>query len=112
MTPRRLRVPGGCPDHEAMATFADADAAVEHLADLEESGRLPFTCYQLGSREGGVDLAVPAHDQRAALDYFAAHALLRPDDGFIHVDVRVVAAASWSSEPVRARRAPDPAALD
>jgi hypothetical protein len=67
MTPRRLRVPGGCPDHEAMATFADADAAVEHLADLEESGRLPFTCYQLGSREGGVDLAVPAHDQRAAL---------------------------------------------
>ena len=96
-----------------MATFADADAAVEHLAELEEGGRLPFTCYRIGHREGRLDVAVPDHDRRVALDYFAANTLTRSGGGLIPVDVRVSAGASWSSEPVRgASPRPDPAALD
>jgi hypothetical protein len=96
-----------------MSAFADANAAVEHLVELERRGRLPFTCYQIGPRDGRVDVAVPRSDRQTALEYFAAHPLPRTGAEPIRVDVRVLAGAAWGSEPVRgAAQRPDPAALD
>jgi hypothetical protein len=95
-----------------MAAFADADEAVDHLVELDGRGLLPFTWYQIGPRGGRVDVAVPGSEERAALDYFAQHPLSLPDAARIEVDVRVLAGASWGSEPVRGpAQGPDPAAL-
>ena len=96
-----------------MATFADADAAVDHLVELEARGRLPFVFYQVGPRDGTVDVAVPAYEQQAALDYFASHPLLGSGASAFRVQVRVVAGDSWSSEPIDGTRPhPDPASLE
>ena len=74
---------------------------VERLVDLHRSGRLPFAFYELGSRNGRVEIAVSRLERRAARDFFAEHPLSQPDGTPIPVDIRVVAGCSWVSEPLR-----------
>ena len=44
---------------------------VERLVDLHRSGGLPFAFYELGSRNGRVEIAVSRLERRAARDFLA-----------------------------------------
>jgi len=95
-----------------MTGLPDADAAVAHLVELDEQGLLPFAWFQIGPRDGRVEVVVPGSDRQAAVDFFAGHPLLTPGAAPIPVDVRVRAGASWGSEPEGgAPEPPDPDAL-
>ena len=82
-----------------MATVADADAAVEHLVELDRRGLLPFEWYQIGPRRERVEIVVPASHQQATRDFFAEHVLRRPDGTPVPIEVSVRAGESWVVEP-------------
>lgn len=99
------------PDDVDMSGTADADAAVAHLLQLDRDGRLPFAWYRIAPHGDRVEVAVPAADHQAAVDFFSSHPL--PSDGGdpVLVDVQVQAGDSWTSEP-EGETGPDPSALD
>lgn len=98
---------------DSLMTAESLVLTVERLVDLKRSGELPFDMYRISSSGTRVEISVGRLDYAAAMDYFDKHPVIAPDGIPISIDIRVLAASSWSSQPVGGvRDEPDASVLE